>query len=306
MTSPVSFFKAFFGTCSGRDIFYALRLNSWGRCIWHLLILSIITAFITAYAEQRRTAGLFEAAKLSFINSFGSSICVDKQSSAWNWVCPAAAPTLPREIPMPNGGRFYYTGLSRSVPESLKTVSGMVLVWTPEALTLALPLSGGSYDVATVSRYGTMNRAEGSMELVRKVFRNAPEKFSVPPEKLRQESVNDIWDGVSLLLGFCLKFGLTLRNFLLVWLYTLIFMGMYRLLNGPTGRLRFLTLKEMWKCGIYASFPPMVIASLFPILDLPFVTYETVFMIALLIYWMAVIARLERPPFENEESDQYE
>ena len=50
----------------------------------------------------------------------------------------------------------------------------------------------------------------------------------------------------------------------------------------------------------------MVIASLFPILDLPFVTYETVFMITLLIYWMAVIARLERTPFENEESDQYE
>ena len=58
----------------------------------------------------------------------------------------------------------------------------------------------------------------------------------------------------------------------------------------------------MWKCGIYASFPPMVIASLFPILELPFVTYETVFMIGLLIYWMAVTAKLERTPVETEEN----
>ncbi|MBR2373255.1 MAG: hypothetical protein IKA87_03385, partial [Lentisphaeria bacterium] len=80
-----------------------------------------------------------------------------------------------------------------------------------------------------------------------------------------------------------------------------IFMAMYRLLNGPSGRLRYLTLKEMWKCGVYAAFPAMIIASLFPALELPFLSYETVFMMGLLIYWMAVAAKLERTPLSQQE-----
>ena len=302
MIPAVPFFKALWGTCTGRDIFYALRYHSWGRVIWHLLLLCIITALITAYAEQRRGAGLFEAGKLAFTSVFGDKISVDDHRNPWSWVAPVSLPEKPREISLPNGGRFYYTALSRRVPDSLKNVNGPVLVWTPAALALALPVGGGRYDFAMVDGQGKMTRDSGGIELVSKVFQEVPQKFAVAPEKLRQESVDDVFGAVWFLYGFFLKTGLILRNFLLVWLYTLIFMAMYRLLNGPTGRLRFLTLKEMWKCGIYASFPPVIIASLFPILDLPFVSYETVFMIALLIYWMAGIARLERTPMEKEDT----
>ena len=126
--------------------------------------------------------------------------------------------------------------------------------------------------------------------------------YAVVSGKMEKESVKTVFENISALLNFCLVTGAFFRNFMLVWLYTGIFMGMYRLLNGPSGRLSFLTLKEMWKCGIYAAFPPMVIASLFPILELPFVTYETVFMIGLLIYWMAVTAKLERTSVETEEN----
>lgn len=304
MTSTVPFFKALFGTCTGRDIFYALRLHSWGRTIWHLLLLSIVTGLITAYADLNRHEGVLKAGKISFVNIFGEKICVDDQRAPWSWVCPATSPEKPRELLLPNGGRFYYTALSRTVPESLKSATGVVLVWTPSALALAVPTVNGSYDIATVNAAGRMSRTSGGPEMVQKLFKNVPEKFPQDPAKLRQESVNNVFDAMWFVYAFFLKATLILRNFFLVWLYTLIFMGMYRLLNGPTGRLRFLTLKEMWKCGIYASFPPMIIASLFPILDLPFVTYETVFMISLLIYWMAVVGRLERTPFENEEPIQ--
>ena len=301
MNSAVPFFKALYGTCTGRDIFYALRFHSWGRIIWHLLLLSIITGFITAYVDQSRRKSLFEAGKISFTNVFGERICIDKQRAPWTWVCPAVSPEKPREISLPNGGCFYYTACSRQVPESLKKATGVILVWTPAALALAVPTGNGTYDFTAVDEKGRVTRSSGGIEQIKKVFQDVPEKFPLPPDQLSRENVNDVFDAVWFLFGLIYKVSLTLRNFLLVWFYTLIFMAMYRLLNGPAGRLRFLTLKEMWKCGIYAAFPPMVIASLFPILELPFVTYETVFMIALLIYWMAVIARLERTPFENEE-----
>ena len=302
MSSAVPFYKALWGTCTGRECFYALRFNSWGRVIVHLLLLSIITGFLTAWVDQERKKGLFEAGKISFTNVFGEQICVDDRRAPWNWVCPAAFPEKPREIALPNGGCFYYTALSRTVPESLKRVTGLILVWTPASLAVAVPAGNNTYDFAHVDENGNVTRDSGGIDEIRKFFQGAPEKFPLVPEKCRKESVNTVFDSVWFLLGFIYKLSLTLRNFLLVGLYTLIFMGMYRLLNGPSGRLHFLTLKEMWKCGVYASFPPMIIASLFPILELPFVTYETVFMIALLIYWLSVVARLERTPFENEES----
>ena len=299
---PIPFWKALLGTCAGRKIFYSLRFNSWGRVIWHLFLLSFITAVITGNVQHSRLTDYVEASRIAFSDTFGKEICIDQQRNPWNWVCPAKDPAKPRELALPGGGRFFYTGLSRQVPASLKTTTGAVLVWTPVSFSMAVPDKEGAFDCASIDKKGKLVRSSGSIEQVEKFFTSAPEKMPLSPEKMERESVKTVFENVSALLNFCLVTGAFFRNFMLVWLYTGIFMGMYRLLNGPSGRLSFLTLKEMWKCGVYAAFPPMVIASCFPILELPFVTYETVFMIALLIYWMAVTAKLERSTVENEEN----
>ena len=301
MSSPVSFLKAFFGTCSGRRIFYDLRFNSWGRCIFHIFLLSIISGVIIGQAQIRRAKGSIEAAEAAFTNIFGKEICIDTKRSALNWVCPAQDPARPREMALPGGGRFYYTGVSTSVPDSVKNVTGALIVWTPDNFAMAVPAGDNTCDIAVMAADGKIKRSRGSLKMVEDIFKDKGKKLPADPGKLEKESVSDIFYGISALLGFSLSVGAVLRNFLLVWLYTGLFMGMYRLLNGASGRLRFLTLKEMWKCGIYAAFPAMAIASFFPILDLPFVSYETVFMIGLLVYWMAVTAKLERTPVENKD-----
>ena len=302
MNSPVPFWKAFLGTCAGRQIFYSLRFNSWGRVIWHLFLLSFITGVITGNVQNSRLTDYVEASRIAFSDTFGKEICIDQKRTPWNWVCPAEDPAKPRELALPGGGRFFYTGLSRQVPASLKTTSGTIIVWTPTRFAMAVPDKNGTFDCASIDEKGRISRSSGTLDRVEKFFSAVPEKLPGSVEKMNRESVKTVFENVSALLNFCLVTGAFFRNFMLVWLYTGIFMGMYRLLNGPSGRLSFLTLKEMWKCGIYASFPPMVIASLFPILELPFVTYETVFMIGLLIYWMAVTAKLERTPVETEEN----
>ena len=301
MKSSVSFFKAFFGACSGRQIFYALRLNSWGRCIFHIFLLSIITGVIIGQVQLRRAQGSIDAAEAAFTNIFGKEICIDPKRSTWNWVCPARDAAFAREMALPGGGRFYYTGVSNSVPESLKNVTGSIIVWSPEKFAMAIPAGDNTYNSIVINDDGKMKRSTGSLKPITDVFEEKGKDLPDDPQKLEKEEVSDIFLGISTLLGFSLTIGAVLRNFLLVWLYTGLFMGMYRLLNGASGRLRFLTLREMWKCGIYAAFPAMAVASLFPILDLPFVSYETVFMIGLLVYWMAVTAKLERTPVENKD-----
>ena len=45
---------------------------------------------------------------------------------------------------------------------------------------------------------------------------------------------------------------------------------------------------------IYAGFPVMLVASCFPAFDLPYLSYSTVFMIGLVVYWLVAVARVER------------
>ena len=167
-------------------------------------------------------------------------------------------------------------------------------------LGIAVPAGEGTFSCATVrTSTGEIDRFSGTPASLEKIFKDAP--AGIPgKDQLKKESVSEFFSGISVLLSFFFCAGTVVWNFFLAVLYTGIFMLMYRLLNGVSGRLRFLTLQEMWKCGIYASFPAMVAASFFPLLELPFVSYETVFMIGLLIYWMSVTAYLERTSPEQE------
>ena len=47
-------------------------------------------------------------------------------------------------------------------------------------------------------------------------------------------------------------------------------------------------------CASCARFPVMLVASCFPAFDLPYLSYSTVFMIGLVVYWLVAVARVER------------
>lgn len=304
MTRHAGFLKAFFGTCCGRDVFYTLRSHSWARTLWHLLLLSCITGFITGYFVHGRNKGLIDAAAAAFSQHFGEEIYVSKRVSNWNWIAPVKDPLRAREMSLPGGGRFYYTGNIRKVPDSLKSVSGTVVIWSPISLAVSVPGSAGAVNCMVIDTLtGKVSQYAGTMNSMAEIFKKAPEKLPLPVKEMKKEKVSEFFVAISALFSIFTTLSTVIWNFFLTLLYTAIFMGMYRLLNGPSGRLRFLTLSEMWKCGIYAAFPVMAIASVFPALELPLISYETVFMIGLLIYWMAVTAKLERTPADDEVND---
>jgi hypothetical protein len=107
-----------------------------------------------------------------------------------------------------------------------------------------------------------------------------------------------------LVTGLCI--GLFVVNWLTVFLqpllYTAIFVLVFRLTGGR--QLRILSLSEFWRVGIYAGFPVMLFASCFPAFDLPFLRYDTVYMIGLVGYWLVVTGRIERANIEGGASDE--
>lgn len=301
MTPRAGFFRALLGSCCGRDIFYTLRTHSWGRCLFHLFLLSLITGLVISHVRFERVSAHITAAEELFVQVFGKEVCVTGNTGTWNWVCPVKDPLTPRKIALPQGGMLYYTGNSSIVPDSLKSVTGTLIVWSPAQLGVAVPVGKGSSNCMTVdTASGKLRQFKGSSASLEKIFKETPAQLPRPVKDMKKEPVSAFFMAIASLAGFFMGAGTVLWNFFVTLLYTGIFIGMYRILNGPSGRLRFITLKEMWKCGIYAAFPAMVIASFFPVLELPFFSYETVFMIGLLIYWMAVTAKLERTPKDDE------
>ena len=303
-SAPPGFFKAFFGTCSGRAIFVSLRSQTWGKTVLHLLIISLITGVVAGAAQFFRVNDGMTALRIAFIETFGEKLRLDRrQGSSFSAIIPAEDPEKPRELALPGRGRLYYTGTARQVPKSLENAPLFFIVWTPDSFSLVQNEDGEYRIVTQNSAAPGMTRSSGSRADAERLFRDAPGTLPKQFDAMETEETKVFFDSMSSLACGFLLLGSAGRNFLLVWIYTGIFMVMYRLLNGASGNLRTLTPKEMWKCGIYASFPPMVVASFFPALDLPFLSFETVFMLGLLIYWMAVVAGMERNPAENEEHD---
>ena len=258
----------------------------------------MITGFFIGNARSQRFSTLVDAAEAAFTSVFGDKIWVSTPQNSWNWVAPVKDPLNPREMALPGGGRLYYTGSSKTLPASLKSVTGITVVWSPEALGIAVPGANGGDCVIIERASARIDRFTGTNAALEKIFKKAPGKL--PAEKMTEENANTFFMVIQFLYTVTAVCGTVLWNFFITLLYTGIFVGMYRLLNGPSGRLRFLTLKEMWKCGIYAAFPAMAVATFFPVLELPFISYETVFMIGLLIYWLSVTAKLESTPAPDE------
>ena len=73
---------------------------------------------------------------------------------------------------------------------------------------------------------------------------------------------------------------------------TALFSIFYRFVGGRgITKLKF---KEVFCSGFYAAIPPMLVASFFPALDLPFFSFETIFTVGYFIYFICVLNYLER------------
>lgn len=78
---------------------------------------------------------------------------------------------------------------------------------------------------------------------------------------------------------------------------TLLFSVFYRFVGARSNtKLKF---SEIFCSSFYAAMPPMLIASFFPALDLPFLQFNTVFLIGYFIYFLYVLNYLEQNATEN-------
>lgn len=299
-----AFWSALIGTCCGTAVFQRLRFNRWWRVLLHLVLISLLCgAGITAgmYSRLRPQIQLLEE---RFDQEFGG-VELSRRG-----ILPLKSPDTARTFALPLGGAIDYRPENASdggITEKEAQTLGFLFIWRPWLLTTAVHLdaewmllertpaaaAGQIQMVPTADLPGVLARQSRPTEPAGQSMLRLPddgERIVVSSGELTNVIRGNVLASLLLLMfGMCL---------LLALLYTAIFTGMFRL-TGGVGRLRNLTGGEFWKIGIYAGFPGMLVASCFPALDLPFLSYGSVFMIGLVFYWLAVVGRIEREKREG-------
>jgi hypothetical protein len=291
MSSKVSFFTAFFGVCSGVSVFGRLRGQSWGRTIFHVILLGIVcTLFITS-GELGREKPRIRASADVFSAVFG-----DRILNAAEGLVPVKEPVRARSIVLPGKGLLCYFPAGKvTLPEKEMENNTFFIFWAPRGFATVVSGDPGSW-IANIVTPGknkvefSGNRVVSSAELAHLPL-TSPWNWELPGRE--SFTVSEIAAAFTGVLRIGLAFHNLLITVLLPFIYTAVFAGMFRL-TASARRPRHLSYSEFWKIGLYAGFPALVVASVFPALDLPIFSFGTVYMAGLVIYWLYVSSRLER------------
>ena len=97
-------------------------------------------------------------------------------------------------------------------------------------------------------------------------------------------------------------------NFGGILLQVIFFVSMFALILNLSSRNNNKTLlkySERFVIGIYASFPPLLVATVFRAFELPYLSFNSVYVIGFSLYLIVIFARLQlefnaRPPLAGE------
>ena len=303
MIVKISFFKALFSTCSGLAGFRQLRFQSWLRVICHVILAGFLAALLITSGEVYRKRPVMQAAASVFQSVFGKKLLCTA-----NGLVPEISPGNARTLILPDNGKLWYSPSGPVKAESRELEScAFLILWFPRGFATAVNQQQGNWTVSTVTPADDRIRLSGSQLMttsqLQKLHLDSGKNWDTGD--IKEFSVSELMQ----LMSNITACGLMIRNLamtlLLPLLYTGIFVGMFRLTSGGRYPIR-LTLREFWKIGFYAGFPAMLVASAFPALDLPFLSFSTVYMVGLLAYWLCAAAKLERELAFEESGESNE
>ncbi|MBR7144418.1 MAG: DUF1189 family protein [Lentisphaeria bacterium] len=286
-----NFFRALYGTCAGLAVFDRLRNQSFARACGHLLLMSVISAIIIG-------VGFYPALKLSIHKSLAAVVENCQGILCSNTVIqPVLEPEKSRYFMLHNNMSVTYLADNNGgLPEAFGKDCDMGILWKRDGrFVLWQALDGGKYSV--VSPFNPLGRMDnmvvyGKDSLLAELNKIQPvrldlkagESETLTPEKLTALTDLAIMVGVGVLL---------LRKTLLeVIIYIGMFAGVTLLMN--IGRPHRLPFKELIVLAIYAGFPPMLIGSVAEALELPYLSFNMIYVLGMTFYLIVIMNRLER------------
>ena len=294
--SKVGFLSVLKGTFTGLDIFPKLLNNSWWRTFLYLIIFIIFLSLIVGFMQCKRLKPTINALEIILVENFGNDIISDNKN---HLIYPANNPEKSRQAVLQNLCAVYYPGKS-GIKEIPAIEPNIFAIWHPDYIIVGTKHSAGNI-ISTKFYFDHFNNKSQNYNTVGSLASLLKETskvdFTQLTKQLDDKTVQKFdFSTITYLIYKLLFISLVIQNIFTmathVILLTAVFSFMYNL-SAKNKELNVVGTK-LWKLGIYASFPVLVVAAAFPALDLPFLSFSTVYMIGLVIYWLRIISYTEK------------
>lgn len=305
----MSFFKTVFSVCSGTKVFLNLVTVPPWKAILHYCMLAVICAFLIAIFNISYYSGKASETSLLLTKVFGQ-VDISK-----NGILPESDQETPRTVELSEDLRLSYfpekalpnadifeakDNNEESIDRGIAWTPGIVFAWmkVKDGKIFVIPFIAqkDKRDVEILDQQETRNWL---------IQANKPpfSKFNLPFHKISFQN----FAGHAVLAATVLTFlGYLAHIIFSAFLFSGVFSIIYSLIGDEN--IPGLTIKKLFSVALYAGIPGTLIGTCFPAFNLPYLSYQTVYLACLLIYLISVLNALKRAsaPPEKEDTDDDE
>ena len=282
----MNFFKALIGTCKGTKVFSDLLSQSLLKSLWHLFVLVLFCSFFITLCTYP-----INSQEINEIFSQFGEIQTGKKGITAEKITETRSFSVDE-----NEYRItYLPDISKGkLPEIDADNVNAGFLWTPTMLAswvkagpdkfLIMPFvycSDMQLSVVSVERSSMLAYIKNNTSVKSKIIYEAPE--------LSWATIKDHCKSALTSIIFFKSLASILFQ---VLLFVLMFSFILNLSSRNTGA-PVLKYKTRYIIGIYASFPPLLVATMFRAFELPFFSFNSIYVICFSIYLIVVFTHLQ-------------
>ena len=293
----INFLTAVSSVCVSREMFKNLKNQGIWRAVLHLVFLAFLCSCFILLAGHDYLLKRIEKPLDNFESAVGSIII--EQGA----IFPEKDRDRPYEITLDENMKLIYAPNLGVINPNWIEKKGITILWVPRMWSVVLKNAEYSpFQIFTGFPNSTIQEKSEAKDMD-ELMAYLHKRGSVADKNIKKADPRtftfDRLDIERTYLG-CYFFYFWGEFCVQTLFITVMFSIFYRYL-GARGfsKLKF---REIFVSGLYTAIPPMLIAALFPALDLPFFDFTTIFLIAFCVYFICVLNFLERAAHENSTS----
>ena len=286
----MKFFTALIGTCKGTKIFLNLLSQSLGRTLWHLFILALACSFfVTLCTYPSRREEINET--FSQLKEVFGEVQIGKKGIVSKKINETRSfPALDNQVRI-----TYLPNIDKGkLPEIDADDVRAGFLWTPTMLTSWYKTGADNFMLFPFAYYSDRQLYFENLPrsaVLNYIKNNTSTKYELitPYSDISWTALND----------YCIKqFSsmIFMGQLTSILFQTLFFVMMFSFILNLSGRgtgAPVLKYKTRFIIGIYASFPPLLVATMFPAFELPFISFGSVYVICFSVYLIVVYTHLQ-------------
>ncbi|MFA6294103.1 MAG: hypothetical protein WC637_20100 [Victivallales bacterium] len=302
MNNKTGFFRTLISVCSGTDVFIQLMKASCARAIFHFLLLCILCSSAAVALQYTPYDKMIKKYCGILYKEFG------EVRFSPEGIFPQLNPDRARYQRIDENRIDYIPDRRDSALfNPSDSISERGVLWMPDSVVLWVKSGPDYYAMPLYFSFTNIPKREKFTGNPGEKIVAYAEKYSFPADKFKgQPPVNFLSiQGAMLFAMLLLVFANIFLSILFFMPVFSIFFAMVFFFTGKQDLPDGITFTNLLTIAIYASFPGIIIATLYYGLNLPFVDFQTVCLTGFLIYLLVVLNSLKKLKKPDPRAEGY-